>query len=369
MKKLISIFAALCCFMCVVPARTTSARAESAKAACVIEMQTGEIVHERNCVERLPMASTTKIMTCITALESCDVSEVVTVSWEAAATEGSAAYIEPGDEITVLDLLYGLMLNSGNDAAVAIAEHISGSVDEFVGLMNAKAEEIGAGNTHFTNPNGLPDDAHYTTAYDLAMITRYAMQNETFRGIVSTTDFTARIINTDGTLSFHNHNKLLGAYDGCIGVKTGFTKDAGRCLVSAAERDGLSFVAVTLNDGDDWNDHREMLDYAFSSYSTHQVARMGESAPYTGYNLIYGDDLSVPVRNGSKLNIDVKLNVPKKLSLPVSAGEKIGTAVFMRDDVILGTVDVCSAVDLYEEPHFGEKFKTRFIHLIKRILL
>ena len=364
MKRLISIFAAMCCFMHIVPAR-----AENSKAACVIELQTGEIVYEKNSVERLPMASTTKIMTCITALESCSIDDIATVSWAAAATEGSSAYIEPGYEISICDLLYGLMLNSGNDAAVAIAEHISGSVDGFVKLMNAKAEEIGVGNTHFTNPNGLHDDEHYTTAYDLAMITRYAMKNQTFREIVSTTNFSARIVNTDGTLTFQNHNKLLGTYDGCVGVKTGFTKAAGRCLVSAAERDGLTFVAVTLNDGDDWQDHKEMLDDAFSRYSMRQVAHTGDDVPYSGYDLIYGGDLSVPVKNGGRLKIDVRLNIPEKLILPVAAGEKIGTADFMRNDEVIGTVDLCSAVDLYEEPRFGEKLIKRFKHMVDRILL
>ena len=364
MKKLISLLTAICCIMHIVPAR-----AENAKAACVIELQTGDVVYEKNSVERLPMASTTKIITCITALESCDVEDIATVSWAAAATEGSAAYIEPGYEISVLDLLYGLMLNSGNDAAVAIAEHISGSVDGFVELMNAKAEEIGAGNTHFTNTNGLPDDEHYTTAYDLAMITRYAMQNQTFREIVSTTDFNARIINTDDVLYFKNHNKLLKDYDGCVGVKTGFTKDAGRCLVSAAERDGLTFVAVTLNDGDDWKDHKAMLDDAFSHYSMRKVASAGGSVPYAGYDLLYGGDLSVPVKDGERLEINVKLNIPAEIILPVSAGEKVGTADFMRGDEILGTVDVCSAADLYEKPHFSGKIIRRFKHLIDRILL
>ena len=368
MKKLISLFAALCCFMCAVPSLILSASAENSEAACVIESKTGETVYEKNSVVRLPMASTTKIMTCITAIESCDLSDITTVSWNAAATEGSSAYIEEGYQISILDLLYGLMLNSGNDAAVAIAEHISGSVEGFVNLMNEKTKEIGVGNTHFTNPNGLPDDEHYTTAYDLAMITRYAMQNETFRGIVSTVDYSARIINTGGELPFHNHNKLLSLYDGCVGVKTGFTEKAGRCLVTAAERDGLMFIAVTLNDGDDWNDHKAMLDDAFSRYSMQQIARAGETAPYSGYDLIYGGDLSVPVKNGDKLKIKIKMNIPEKLMLPVAAGEKIGTADFMQGKNVIGTVDVCSAADLYEEPDFGEKLLKRFRHLVDRIL-
>lgn len=364
MKKLISIFAAICCFMSAIPAR-----AENSAAACVIEMQTGEIVYEKNSVERLPMASTTKVMTCITALENCDMWETATVSANAANTEGSAAYIEEGNEISVVDLLYGLMLNSGNDAAVAIAEHVSGSVEGFVELMNAKAQEIGVGNTHFTNPNGLPDDDHYTTAYDLAMITRYAMQNQTFREIVSTVDFGALIVNTGDVLPFHNHNKLLGDYDGCIGVKTGYTDKAGRCFVSAAERDGLSFVAVTLNDNDDWQDHKDMLDDAFSRYSMRQVAYAGASAPYSKYNLIYGGDVFVPARNDMKTKIDIKMNVPRRLTLPVAEGEKVGTADFVRDGQVIGTVDVCSAEDLYEEPSLGEKLLTRLKHLLDRILL
>ena len=363
MKRIISLFAALCCFMCVIPAK-----AENSGAACVIESVTGETVYEKNSVERLPMASTTKIMTCITALESCNLSDIVTVSQNAAATEGSSAYIEEGYQMSMLDLLYGLMLNSGNDAAVAIAEYISGSVEGFVNLMNEKAKEIGAGNTHFTNPNGLPDDEHYTTAYDLAMITRYAMQNQTFREIVSTADFSALIVNTGEALPFHNHNRLLSEYDGCIGVKTGFTEKAGRCLVTAAERDGLMFIAVTLNDGDDWNDHKAMLDDAFSQYSMQQIAHAGDEAPHPEYDLIYGSDLSVPIKNGSKLKIKVKMHVPEKLTLPVASGEKIGTADFMQGKKILGTVDVCSAADLYEEPDLGKRLLKRFRHMIDRLL-
>ncbi len=364
MRKFICVLAALCCFISVLPAR-----AENAESACVIAARTGELVYEKNSVARLPMASTTKIMTCITALESCPVTDIVTVSENAASTEGSSAYLEAGFQLSMYDMLFGLMLNSGNDAAVAVAEHISGSVDAFVDLMNAKAKEIGAENTHFTNPNGLPDPNHYTTAYDLAMITRYAMNNPVFREIVAQQAFAGLVINTGGYLEFYNHNRLLGEYDGCVGVKTGYTEAAGRCLVTAAERNGMRFIAVTLNDGSDWDDHRELLDAAFADYSLKRVVSAGGAAPYSDYDAVYGEDFNVPVKNGAEPKISVRMHIPARLDFPVAKGEKIGYAQFIMNGKDIGTVDVCSARDVYEEMSFGEKLKKRMRNLWNLMML
>lgn len=363
MKKIISLLLIFCTVFC------PAVYAKNDGAVCVIEAQTGEVVNERNSVARLPMASTTKIMTCITAIESCNLDEVVTVSDNASRQEGSSAYLGAGYQLTMFDLLCGLMLNSGNDAAVAVAEHVSGTVEEFAKLMNDKAKEIGVGNTNFTNPNGLPDDEHYTTAYDLAMITRYAMKNDAFREIVSKGYHKAEIVNEDIEREFVNHNKLLSSYEGCVGVKTGFTKAAGRCLVSAAERDGIMFIAVTLNDPNDWRDHRAMLDSAFSKYSMRDLITEGEKIPYSDYDLVYGNSLSVPVKNGGKIRTKVDLHIPKTLKLPVAAGEKIGYADIILKDTVIGRVDICSAVDLYEEEKAESKFIRRIKYLIDKILL
>ena len=243
-----------------------AAMADSAECACVINGATGEVVFAKNAQTRHAMASTTKIMTAILALENSDADDVVTVTADAANQEGSAAYIEAGDKIKMKDLLYGLMLNSGNDAAYAVAEYITGSVDNFAERMNIKAEKLGLHDTHFANPSGLDAPDHYTTALDLAKLARYAMSNDDFREIVAERVYTATLPESGGTLTFSNHNKLLKTYEGATGIKTGYTKATGRCLVSSAKRDGMEFIAVTLNDPNDWADHAEMLDASFAAH-------------------------------------------------------------------------------------------------------
>ena len=222
----------------------------SAVGGCVIESSTGRVLFEKNKDKKLPMASTTKIMTAIAAIENCkDLDERFEISPKAVGVEGTSLYLRKGDIYSTRDLLFALMLISGNDASVAIAEHIAGSVSEFVTLMNEKAKEIGAKNSHFANTHGLDADGHYTTAYDLALITAYALKNPIFKEIVTTKN--TKIINSKDGLEepryLKNKNKLLSSLEGCVGVKTGYTDDAGRCLVSAVERDGTQFVCVVLN--------------------------------------------------------------------------------------------------------------------------
>lgn len=253
MKKLFCVLALLL----VLP----RAGAVSARAAVVIDADTGKTLFEQNADSRLPMASTTKIMTALVALGEGDLDRVYTVKPEYAAVEGSSMYLKAGETLSLQDTLYGLMLASGNDAAVAIAGECGG-MTAFVGKMNAKAAELGLTDTHFDNPNGLPSDTHYTTAHELAKITAAALKDPVFRQIVSTKSCTV----SGHALS--NHNRLLSMYDGAIGVKTGFTRAAGRCLVSAAERSGRTIIAVTLNDPNDWNDHRRC-----STPALHSTAR------------------------------------------------------------------------------------------------
>lgn len=218
-----------------------------------IDNNNGDVLLGENIHVRLPMASTTKIMTALLAVESGKLSDIVTIPKRAVGVEGSSIYLKVGEKYRLIDLVYGLMLRSGNDAATAIAIYLGGSVDGFVAKMNEKVAELGLKDTHFCNPHGLHDDNHYTSAYDLAMITRVALANKDFKQIVSSKSY--RFKDNDGiTKVFVNKNKLLRMYEGCIGVKTGFTKKAGRCLVSAMERNGLSITSVVLNHGNMWQD-------------------------------------------------------------------------------------------------------------------
>ena len=250
---------AACCLFVLLTARG-GAQAVSAAGAVVLDADTGQVLFQSGADTQLPMASTTKIMTAILALEMLDPAQEVQVKPEYTGIEGSSMYLKAGETVTVEELLYGLMLSSGNDAAVALACESAGSEEAFVAEMNRKAQQLGLTQTSFETPNGLDGPNHHTTAHELARLTAYALHNETFRQIVSTRSITF------GERYMSNHNKLLRQYEGCIGVKTGYTQKSGRCLVSAAERNGRTLVAVTLNDPNDWADHREMLDAAFAQY-------------------------------------------------------------------------------------------------------
>ena len=239
----------------------------SAKAACVMEMETGRVLFEYNARARLPMASTTKVMTALLAIENGDLSSEVTCSSNAFGVPGTSIYLAEGETLTLEQMLYGLMLASGNDAAVAIAEHIGGSVPQFVRMMNARAAELGAAGTHFSNPNGLPDDTHVTTAYDLARIARAAMGNEAFRRIVSTRSAQIPWAGRTYSRQLRNKNRLLETYPGATGVKTGFTSRAGRCLVFGASRDGMELVGVVLNCSDWFDEAARLMDACFETYT------------------------------------------------------------------------------------------------------
>lgn len=349
MKK-IAVFAVMI-ILTAVFGESAFAMADSADCACMINGTTGEVVFSKNMDEQHSMASTTKIMTAIIAIEQCDMEEKVTVSRNAAYQEGSAAYVRENNVIAMKDLLYGLMLNSGNDAAVAIAEHISGSSEAFAELMNKKAEVLGLTNTHFMNPNGLDNPEHYTTAYELAMIAKYAMENEDFREIVSTRTYQATPDNSTETLYFSNHNKMLKNYEGSTGIKTGYTRATGRCLVSSAERDNMEFIAVTLGDPNDWKDHSEMLDYAFAEHYPKQVVREGmkvKIAEIDGnkYNMVAKEDFTVPLKERGKTEIEVVTHIAENLDAPINEGEKIGYLDILCNGQSAGRVDVVSESDI-----------------------
>ncbi|MBE6940504.1 MAG: D-alanyl-D-alanine carboxypeptidase [Ruminococcaceae bacterium] len=229
----------------------------SATAAILMDAETGQVYYQKNPDRRMLIASTTKIMTALVVLDTARLDEVVTVK-PTHMVEGSSMYLKPGEELTVETLLYGLLLCSGNDAALALADYCADGVEHFVALMNEKAHELGMAGSSFANPNGLDAETHYSTARDMAILAACASQNETFVRLCSTRSVTI------GGRTMTNHNKLLGYLEGCIGMKTGYTRAAGRTLVSCTRRDGRSLVAVTLQDGNDWLDHEAMYEYGFS---------------------------------------------------------------------------------------------------------
>ncbi len=248
----------------------------SAQSYCLMECASGQIALQSNANKRLPMASTTKIMTAIVAIENTPLKKVVTVSADACGIEGSSVYLCKNEKLTAEELLYALMLESANDAACALAIEVGGTVENFVSMMNSKAEELGLENTHFSNPHGLGDDEHYTTAADLATLMCYCMKNEAFACITSTKKLALQGSDDSYSRLLVNHNKLLGTFDGITGGKTGYTKQSGRCLVTFCERNGVQLCAVTLNAPDDWNDHKSLYTYGFTFYKRVSLEKAGQ---------------------------------------------------------------------------------------------
>ena len=329
----------------------------SARSAMLYCPENDEILYAKNESMRLPMASTTKIMTALVAIENCNLSDEITISPEAVGIEGSSAYLRAHDTYTLEELLYALLLQSANDAAVAISLAVCDSTDEFVALMNERAVRLGAYNTSFSNPSGLDDEDHYTTASDLSKIAAAALSNDIFSKIVKSEAKT--ITSDEGTVrSFKNHNKLLYKYEDCIGVKTGYTKKSGRCLVGAAERDGLTLITVTLDDSDDWNDHIKMLDYGFSIRQKILLAKKNEIK--ASLPVISGTNDNVTATNieeiyavvpKTKETIKHEIIIPKYLIAPLSNGERVGEVVFS-----LSSTEIASA-PLYIE--MGVKYKNK----------
>ena len=275
MRKTIALILIIAAIIAVTPASnaeaaptpTVSPPGTSAAAVILFDARGGTVLYERHADDKRLIASTTKILTALVALENNAIDDEVPIRPEHTRVEGSSIYLRPGETVTVRELLFGLMLNSGNDAATALAYHTSGSVEDFTRLMNERARQLGCENSNFTNPHGLDGSEHYSTARDLAIIMAAAMQNEEFRNITSTKTITI------GNRSFRNHNRLLREYDGLNGGKTGFTRAAGRTLVTSAERDGMLLICVTLSAPDDWDDHTALYDWAFSQFRGFEINR------------------------------------------------------------------------------------------------
>ena len=336
-KRFVLTFAAM---LMVLEAVAPSALAvgTSATSAILVDVDSGRVLYEQNADAKMLIASTTKIMTALVAIREGDLADTVKVSQEAAYTEGSSMYLREGEELTLETLLYGLLLCSGNDAAVAIAQHVGGDVESFVRRMNETAAELGMEHTSFANPNGLDAETHYSTARDMAQLARTAVNNATLLRIASTKSVTI------GGRTMNNHNKLLSYMEGCVGLKTGFTKAAGRTLVSCAERNGQRLVAVTLQDGNDWADHQALYDYGFSHFPAKQGAVLGQvvqRSPVQGstrptVSLTAADSFSWPLAEGEVWSREIRLERP--LTAPLAAGTMVGEAVFTVDGREVGRV-------------------------------
>lgn len=346
MKRIPAIFLALCllCPHCF----AAGAPGVSAASAILVDADSGRVLFEKDAHTQRSIASTTKLLTALVAVESTpDLSRVVTITAEHWA-EGTSMYLKPGEELTLEELLYGLLLQSGNDAALAIATGCAGDVATFVEWMNQWAQDLGMEDSHFANPNGLDEDGHYSTAYDMALLARAVLKSDILCEIVSTRSATK----AGRTLS--NHNKLLWQYEGCTGMKTGYTTGAGRTLVSSATRNGQTLICVTLNDRNDWEDHAALFDYGFTSWPVHSLAVGGKvfrSLPVEGslipqVQVTVAQDVSYPLSASEQVRVVVTL--PDEVSAPQVTGGVAGRLTFYLDEQVIGETDLLYAQTIPE---------------------
>ena len=349
-----------------------------AKYAILVELSTGRIIYEKNSTEQKYPASITKIMTAILVLENCNLDDIATVS-ETALSNIPSGYVtcdlRVGEEITIEDLLYALMVKSANDAAYVLAEHVAGSVDAFSDMMNMKAREIGCTGTHFVNPNGIHDDRHYTTAYDMYLMAKYGMENETFRKLVSTKEYTLHSTNMypEENRSFSTTNDLIkdgssNYYKYAIGIKTGYTTDAGECLVAESSRDGLDFIAVIMDAGSPsvgnrFKDAIKLFDYAYENYTLTKIKEPNtivETIEIENGNketkvLNVLIDKEITIINNKSLDVnglipEIKYN--ENLLAPINKGDKIGTIKYKVDDIEY-SAGLIAETDVIPKPDYG----------------
>ena len=342
--------------------------------AVLMEAESGRVLWEKNAEAPLPNASTTKIMTCLIALESGMLDDTVTVSPNAASKPETRMGLSAGEKIKLRDLLYPMMLESANDAAVAVAEHIAGSEEEFCDMMDERAIEIGATDTDFETANGLDRDGHHSTAMDMALITAYALENEDFREIISAPSATVK--SDRRTYTVANKDRLLKEYDGAIGVKTGFTGLAGQCFVGAAKRDGMTLISVVLGSGwgssgkeRKWTDTKNLLNYGFENFELYTLAEAGDFVSEVSVKGAYEDDVEtkiskkviIPLTVEERMGIKTKINVPMEINAPIEKGQTVGELSFLSaDGEILAKTDIIAAGEAAEKD-----FKSTALLLIK----
>ena len=353
--------AALGLSLCLVGALCPVARAAgpevSAQSAVVLTADTGTVLFEKDGHTPRPVASTTKIMTALLALEAAQErgDPLVDITQEMVAVEGSSMGLQAGDSISLTGLAAGMLLASGNDAANAAALYLDAFLESFAARMNQRAAVLGMEDTHFVTPSGLDgEDAqglgHLSTAYDMALLARAALEDQAFRQLCSSPSLAVEFAEPVKRVTYTNHNKLLTQYQGCVGVKTGFTKEAGRCLVSAAERDGALLIAVTLNAPNDWQDHTALLDYGFSQVEPYQLAGgdvrltvpvVGSPVEVVSLRGSNGGEVTLPLGQGAQ--VERVVHAPKFLYAPVEAGEQVGEICWYLEGQLLGSAPLIAA--------------------------
>ena len=339
-----------------------NAQAVSAQKAYVLDAVSGRVLYEKNATERSLIANTTKIMTALIVCEQCNVLDRMRIPKEAVGIEGSSMYLQEGEVLTIQELLYGLMLSSGNDAAVALAIYCGGTVEGFAELMNDKARNLGLSGTHFENPNGLDSPGHYSTAKDLAKLAVYAMENPIFYKTVSAKSVKA------GERYLTNHNKLLWRVEGADGVKTGFTKAAGRILVSSATREGRRLIAVTIDDPDDWDDHAALLEEGFSRYCVQRIVTAGQYIDTL--EVVGGDNHKVQVLAAENFDYAIASDERPQLALPgpgfvyapAVEGADAGYAYVLIEGKAIGKVPVVFGETIEQTPTEEKSFWQKLFH-------
>ena len=357
MKRSIFVLAAAMFAVFSVQAYAVSDAPDTSAANAIVMHSGGEAVYEKNADTRSLIASTTKLMTAIVAIENCELDDELEVGADSCGIEGSSMYLHPGQRVTVEDLLYGLLLVSGNDAADALARYTAGSIENFAALMNEKAQSLGMTGSSFSNPHGLDAEEHYSTARDMAVLMDYCMRNENFARIISAS---SRQV---GEQCYYNHNKLLWRCDGCLGGKTGYTLAAGRCLVSCCERDGTRFICVTMSDPDDWNDHCKLYDWAFSQYSDRQPLNDNAlpEVPVTAGTLT-----TVAVRPKESFSLflprdaelTVRYELPRFVFAPVNMGDYAGRYEIENNGEVIADGELVYAADV---PRLAKTYS--YLHL------
>ncbi len=351
MRRMTGVFLAVCLLVSGVVELPVHGVEVSAKACILMEAATGRVLYEKNAQEKLSMASTTKIMTTLLCIESGDLDEEFCVDNAAIHVEGSSMGLQENDIVTKRALCYGMLLPSGNDAANAAAVAVAGDIPAFIAMMNARAEQIGMTHTRFATPSGLEGAGHGSSAFDMALLTREAMRNSTFRDICSMPSASVNIRHPPYARTLYNTNKLLGMYEGVVGVKTGFTDEAGRCLVSACERDGVMLLCVTLNAPDDWQDHMRLYDFGFASvHCTELKSPENLTQRVVGGNaeqipLAVQEQVTVGAWNDDVSAVNCKILKAPFIYAPVAAGDEVGTVEYYYEDTLIAAVPLCAAED------------------------
>ncbi len=339
------------CFFMHVPQYTVKATESQTSSEIVIEVNTNRILHQTNAFEKKYMASTTKILTAITIIENCNLNDVVTVTKQTVGVEGSSIYLEAGEKLTVEQLLYGLMLRSGNDCAETLAVHCSESIEEFAKLMNNTANKIGAKDSNFVNPHGLHDDNHYTTAYDLAIISSYALKNQAFREIVGTKSIRIPHSIREYDRILINKNKMLKDFEGSTGIKTGYTKKAGRCLVSSCYRNGMELVCVVLNCPPMFERSKTLLTDCFNSYQPCKIIESDNIVGFTKFNdmkipLIVKNDVILPLNCNEIRNVNVVYDYPEIINKPINKDKEIGFIKIYSENNLIFQEKIYTIIDV-----------------------